>query len=70
MTCPQCSVPAAPGLNFCGECGTDLRGLGVETDTLVGASLGVVIDGRYKVHSKLGEGGIREIEFIIQSSSR
>ncbi len=55
---PQCGHTHPAPTNFCGGCGADLRGLGGDTDTLVGASLNVLIDGRYKIQSKLGEGGM------------
>jgi eukaryotic-like serine/threonine-protein kinase len=44
--------------NFCPRCGADLRGLGSGTDTLSGPWLGRLIDNRYRVLEKLGEGGM------------
>src|SRR5258707_10576183 len=44
--------------NFCPACGVDLRGLTPTANTLSGHLSGTLIDDRYKIHEKLGEGGM------------
>jgi serine/threonine-protein kinase len=56
--CPKCQK-ALDGLqNVCPHCGEDLRGLSPLADTLSGTAIGRLIDGRYKLREKLGEGGM------------
>jgi serine/threonine protein kinase len=58
LICPKClqRLPNAP--NFCPGCGEDLRGMTPTADTLAGPWVGRVIDGRYVLKEKLGEGGM------------
>ncbi|RMG18493.1 MAG: serine/threonine protein kinase, partial [Deltaproteobacteria bacterium] len=56
--CPRCGETFDRPINFCSACGADLRGLGAETDTLTGGIIGRVIDDRYRIQMKLGEGGM------------
>jgi eukaryotic-like serine/threonine-protein kinase len=58
IVCPQCAklIDAEP--NFCPACGSDLRGLSPTSNTLSGHLTGTLIDDRYKILEKLGEGGM------------
>lgn len=59
VTCPSCghrADPAAGRLNFCPECGTDLRGGADRTAT--NAFLNKVIADRYRLLALIGEGGM------------
>ena len=56
--CPRCGRAFEEPTNFCSDCGLDLRGLGAETDTLTGGIIGRLIDDRYRIQLKLGEGGM------------
>jgi serine/threonine-protein kinase len=56
--CPHCAKVIDSEPNFCPACGNDLRGLTPTANTLSGHLTGTLIDGRYKIHEKLGEGGM------------
>jgi eukaryotic-like serine/threonine-protein kinase len=58
IVCNACGKQLQGAQNFCPACGADLRGLGSQSDTLRGSWSGKVIDGRYKVLEKLGDGGM------------
>ena len=57
-TCPTCGKTLVDQPNFCAACGGDLRGLGGHSDTFSGALTNRLIDGRYRLMEKLGEGGM------------
>ncbi len=57
-SCPTCGKELLEQPNFCPACGGDLRGLGGHSDTFSGALTNRLIDGRYRLMEKLGEGGM------------
>jgi serine/threonine-protein kinase len=57
-SCPTCGKALVEQPNFCPACGGDLRGLGSHSDTFSGALTDRLIDGRYRLMEKLGEGGM------------
>ncbi|MBS1152117.1 MAG: serine/threonine protein kinase [Myxococcaceae bacterium] len=58
IVCPQCAKVIDTEPNFCPACGVDLRGLSPTSNTLSGHLSGTLIDDRYKILEKLGEGGM------------
>ncbi|MBX5484420.1 MAG: serine/threonine protein kinase [Myxococcaceae bacterium] len=59
IQCPKCLQRLdAEGANYCPSCGEDLRGMTPTSDTLSGPWTGKIIEDRYKLIEKLGEGGM------------
>ena len=58
LVCPQCAKAIDTEPNFCPACGSDLRGLSPTANTLSGHLSGTLIDSRYRILEKLGEGGM------------
>ncbi len=56
--CPECGKVLGGEPNYCPACGADLRGLSGDSDTLDGPLKEKLIDNRYRVLEKLGEGGM------------
>ena len=57
-TCGRCGTVVGSETNFCPKCGTDLRGQTATSDTFRGFLPGTVIDSRYRLLEKLGDGGM------------
>jgi serine/threonine-protein kinase len=55
LYCPSCNNPISPGARFCDTCGTSL---GTTDEAAADKLIGKFIDRRYRVETKLGEGGM------------
>jgi serine/threonine-protein kinase len=61
FACPRCNHQNSAQVTDCPNCGNDLRGLGAESDTYDGVALGRVIDDRYMLLAKIGDGGMGSV---------
>jgi serine/threonine-protein kinase len=59
--CSACGKALEGEPNFCPACGADMRGLTPTSDTLSGPFSGKVIDNRYRILEKIGEGGMGSV---------
>jgi serine/threonine-protein kinase len=58
QTCPQCNVRYPDALEVCPQDGAELPAARGRTQALFDRFIGTVVDGRYKIEAKLGEGGM------------
>jgi eukaryotic-like serine/threonine-protein kinase len=56
--CPQCQEPAADEVEFCGRCGSSLRRAAVPPPSSNDSWIGQIVDGRYRVLARIGQGGM------------
>jgi eukaryotic-like serine/threonine-protein kinase len=68
--CPACARLNDPSRGSCASCGQDMRGLGAASDTFPktedqvipgDGDVGRLIDGRYRILSRIGEGGMGSV---------
>ena len=62
--CPLCDIEILEDITICGECGSKLVEVRDEVDTIVGT----VIDGRFEMRAKIGQGGMGTVYRAWQKS--
>src|SRR5262249_11483975 len=59
VTCPSCAAEYdEPNLLFCGRCGSDMRRAALIGPPGNDPMIGRIVDGRYRILSRIGQGGM------------